>query len=314
MNKSVAVLIVVFVGAAASAALAHEGAEDEAPHNYGELWRTWAWEPGTVIPLILSGWLYAQGITRLWGSAGYGHGVKRWQAACFSAGFLALVIALISPLHPWGQVLFWPHMAQHEILMLIAAPLLVLGQPMAVFLKALPSSWSRSLAALGNSSSWLSIWQWITAPFIAWLIHAIALWIWHIPSWFEATLHSELIHAIQHLSFLLSALLFWWAVIHGHRRALAYGMAVLYMFTTAGHSGLLGAMLTFSTRPWYPTYAETAPQWGLTPIEDQQLGGLIMWIPAGLVYVAVGLALFAAWLSEADRRAQRGNAGAVSSR
>jgi cytochrome c oxidase assembly factor CtaG len=312
MNKRVALLIVVFVGAAGRVALAHESGEAESPHSYSELWHTWAWEPGTIIPLLVSGWLYVQGVVRMWRSAGYGHGLKPWKAACFAGGLLALVIALVSPLHPWGQVLFWPHMAQHEILMLIAAPLLVLGEPMAVFLKALPRAWARWLASIGNSSRWLSVWQWITAPFVAWVIHAIALWIWHIPAWFEATLHSEFIHALQHLSFLLSALLFWWAVIHGHRRALAYGMAVLYMFTTAGHSGLLGAMLTFSTRPWYPTYAITAPQWGLTPIEDQQLGGLIMWIPAGLVYIAVGLALFAAWLSESDRRADRAASSASS--
>jgi cytochrome c oxidase assembly factor CtaG len=119
----------------------------------------------------------------------------------------------------------------------------------------------------------------------------------------NAVIDDEWVHAAQHISFLFSALLFWWAVIHGQRRSLAYGMAVLYLFTTAVHSGLLGAMLTFSTRPWYPTYAHTAPQWGLTPVEDQQLGGLIMWVPAGLVYVAVGLALFAAWLTESERRA-----------
>jgi cytochrome c oxidase assembly factor CtaG len=283
--------------------LAHEVGEADSPHGYHDLLTTWAWEPGTLIPLVLSGWLYTQGIWRLWTAAGIGHGIKSWQACCFAAGWTSLTLALVSPLHPWGQVLFWPHMAQHEILMLISAPLLVLGQPMAVFLKALPPAWAHSLAAVGNSRGWLGVWQWITAPFVAWVIHGIALWVWHIPMLFEATLHSELIHALQHLSFLFSALLFWWAVIHGQRRSLAYGMAVLYLFTTAVHSGLLGAMLTFSTRPWYPTYAHTAPQWGLTPVEDQQLGGLIMWVPAGLVYVAVGLALFAAWLTESERRA-----------
>jgi putative membrane protein len=282
--------------------LAHELGEAETPHGYHDLLTTWAWEPGTIIPLVLSGWLYAQGIWRLWSAAGVGHGIKVFSAGCFAAGWISLTLALISPLHPWGQVLFWPHMAQHEILMLISAPLLVLGQPMAVFLKALPPAWARSLAAMGNSRGWLGVWQWITAPFVAWVIHGIALWVWHVPMLFEATLHSEFIHALQHLSFLFSALLFWWAVIHGQRRSLAYGMAVLYLFTTALHSGLLGAMLTFSTRPWYPTYAHTGPQWGLTPVEDQQLGGLIMWVPAGLVYVAVGLALFAAWLNESDRR------------
>jgi cytochrome c oxidase assembly factor CtaG len=301
-----AVLIFAIMALMTRCVLAHEVESPESlPHNYHELWRTWAWEPGTVIPLALSAWLYAQGLWRTWRAAGYGHGIKPWQAASFAAGWMWLVIALISPLHPWGQVLFWPHMAQHEILMLVAAPLLVLGQPMAVFLRALPARWSRALASFGNAKPWLAFWRWITLPLAAWAIHGAALWIWHIPALFEATLHSEFIHALQHLSFLLSALLFWWAVIHGRQRKLAYGMAILYMFTTAMHSGLLGAMLTLADVPWYRTYAQTAPQWGVSALEDQQLGGLIMWVPAGLVYTAVALALFAAWLAESERRAQR---------
>ena len=86
-------------------------------------------------------------------------------------------------------------------------------------------------------------------------------------------------------------------------RELGYGMAVLYLFTTAIHSGALGALLTFTTTLWYPAYADTTMLWGLTPIEDQQLGGLIMWVPAGLVYIAAGLALFIGWLTESERRA-----------
>ncbi|PYK35494.1 MAG: cytochrome c oxidase assembly protein, partial [Verrucomicrobia bacterium] len=127
---------------------------------------------------------------------------------------------------------------------------------------------------------------------------------WHAPALFEATLENESIHALQHASFLFSALLFWWAVIHGRKRALGFGLAVLYMFTTALHSGLLGALLTFANSVWYPGYAERTAAWGLTPLEDQQIGGLIMWIPAGLVYIAAGLALFAGWLRESEMRAR----------
>jgi cytochrome c oxidase assembly factor CtaG len=173
---------------------------------------------------------------------------------------------------------------------------------MIAFLRALPSNWAGALARLGNSRSWQLIWQSITNPLVAWLIHAVVLWMWHMPALFDATLHSELIHALQHVSFLGSALLFWWAVIYGPQRAMGYGMAVLYLFTTALHSGLLGAMLTFAGRLWYPSYAHSTQSWGLTPVEDQQLGGLIMWIPAGLVYVVAGLALFAGWLRESERR------------
>jgi putative membrane protein len=121
---------------------------------------------------------------------------------------------------------------------------------------------------------------------------------------FQATLHNDWIHALQHICFLLSALLFWWAIIHGHHGVTNYGVAVLYLFTTALHSGILGAILTLSQTPWYPDYNQTSA-WGLSTLEDQQLGGLIMWVPACSVYIIVGLILFAKWLKQSDERADR---------
>ena len=149
------------------------------------------------------------------------------------------------------------------------------------------------------------MWHTISHPFSAWLIHAVALWMWHIPALFQATIDNDLVHFFQHASFLGSALLFWWAVLHGRHRVSGYGMAVLYMFTTALHSGLLGALITFARRVWYPAYANTTVSWGLTPLEDQQLGGLIMWVPAGFVYVFAGLAFVVGWMRASDRRVRQ---------
>jgi putative membrane protein len=145
----------------------------------------------------------------------------------------------------------------------------------------------------------------ITNALAAWLIHGAVLWMWHLPSLFQAVLESEFVHALQHLSFLLSALLFWWALLQGRRHAINYGLAVLYLFTTAAHSGLLGALLTFARTVWYPAYAGKTDSWGLSALEDQQLGGLIMWVPACAVYIVAGLALFAAWLRESETRVLR---------
>jgi putative membrane protein len=136
----------------------------------------------------------------------------------------------------------------------------------------------------------------------AWWIHFVALWGWHLPILFQATLKNEWVHAIQHLSFFASALLFWWSLLYARGRA-NYA-SVLYIFTTAVHTSVLGALLTFAQTVWYPAYRTTTQVWGLTPIEDQQLGGLIMWIPAGLVYLAVGLWAFALWLRESDLAAK----------
>jgi putative membrane protein len=193
-------------------------------------------------------------------------------------------------------------MTQHELLMLVAAPLIVLGRPLIAFMWALPLGWSRGLGNWAKAGWVQKTWYALTIPLVAWIVHAVALWSWHIPKLFEAVLYNEWIHTLQHLSFLLSALLFWWALIHGRQGWMGYGAAVLYVFTTSIHSGLLGALLTFSHSVWYPSYIGLTTSWGLTPIEDQQLGGLIMWIPAGVLYVVAGLALLAGWLREAEAR------------
>jgi putative membrane protein len=276
--------------------LAHEAG----PANFDELLSWWVFEPGVVIPLVASAILYFCGIARL--RCVNQHAIKFTDVIFFVLGWLVLVIALVSPLHPWGSVLFSAHMTQHELLMLVAAPLLVLSRPIVPFLWALPKSTARELVAWTKARWWQRLWKTITMPFVAWLIHAIVLWTWHLPALFQATIDHELVHALQHASFLFSALLFWWAVLHGRQRAMGFGAAVLYMFTTAMHSGLLGALLTFGRTLWYPIYSTSTASWGLTPLQDQQLGGLSMWIPAGAVYIIAGLALFAGWLRESDRR------------
>ncbi|HYY58236.1 MAG TPA: cytochrome c oxidase assembly protein, partial [Pyrinomonadaceae bacterium] len=238
-------------------------------------------------------------------------GARRWEMWAFAGGWAALFVALVSPLHPWGEVLFSAHMTQHEVLMLVAAPLLVLARPLVPFLWALPMSWRQSAGTLGKRRALQTTWRAMTNPLVAWAIHAVALWAWHVPALFQATLRSDLVHTLQHLCFLGSALLFWWALIHGRQGLMGYGAAVLYMFTTSVHSGVLGALITFSSKVWYPAYTGTTHSWGLTPLEDQQLGGLIMWVPAATVYVVAGLALMAGWMRESERRIKRREARAL---
>src|SRR3954467_8764465 len=154
------------------------------PANFEQLKNWWAFEPGTVIPLLLSALLYAIGAIRL--RRVNKHAIGAVEISCFAAGWLTLVIALASPLHPWGAGLFSAHMTQHELLMLVAAPWLVLGRPLVPFLWALPRSTARKLAARGNANSWQRFWELITAPFTAWAIHAVVLWSWHVPFLFQA--------------------------------------------------------------------------------------------------------------------------------
>jgi len=276
---------------------AHEGK----PHQARDLPYTWGLDPVVIISLALSAWLYLRGVRRLWREAGTDRGVKRWEATAYAVGWLALLVALVSPLHPLGEVLFSAHMTQHELLMLIAAPLIVLGKPIVAFLWAVPVTTARRLGQWSKVAWFQRTWSAITKPFTAWLLHAAALWLWHVPFLFQATLTSDLVHTAQHICFLGSALLFWWALMHGPQGAMGYGVAALYVFTTSIHSGVLGALITFAGKVIYPAYSTTTASWGLTALEDQQIGGLIMWVPAGIVYIIAGLALCAGWLRESDR-------------
>src|SRR5206468_9305960 len=141
----------------------------------GELWQTWGLEPGIVVPLVASAWLYARGVARLW-RHGIGRGVRRSDAWCFAAGWLALAVALVSPLHPWGSVLFSAHMTQHELLMLVAAPLLVLGRPVVACLKALPAGWASAMARWSRRPWWATQREKMSYSSVAWLVHAATRW------------------------------------------------------------------------------------------------------------------------------------------
>jgi putative membrane protein len=262
----------------------------------------WTWDPFVILLLAGSGALYAAGLARLWRRAGVGEGIRTWQAGCFAAGWLGLVAALLSPVDALGEILFSAHMAQHELLILVAAPLLVLGRPLAPFLWALPRDVREEAGRVARAPAFAAGWRFLTAPLVVFVLHGLALWLWHLPALYQAALDDGFIHALQHLSFFGSAALFWWALIHGRFGKLGYGAAVLYVFATSMHSGILGALLTFAPRLWYPIYQARTSRWGLSPLEDQQLAGLIMWIPAGVVFILLGLGLFAAWLGEAERR------------
>jgi len=279
-RPSSTLLVMIGIAAIAPAAFAH--ATDAA--------RSFAWnaDPWIIASLTAAALLYACGIRRLWRNAHRGAGISRRQAGYFAAGLAMLAVALLSPVDTLGTQLFSMHMVQHELLMLAAAPLLVLGNPLAVFVWAFPSAARKRIAHLANARAVQQPWRTLTQPLAAWSLHAFALWAWHFPRLFQAGLADGAVHAVQHASFLISALLFW-SALTGLQSRLRHGAAVLYLLSSAIHTGVLGALLTFSPHAWYPAYSGGTEVWGLTLLEDQQLGGLIMWVPAGFVFVFAGL-------------------------
>jgi putative membrane protein len=255
-------------------------------------------EPGIEVPLLVAAVLYGAGVARLWRHAGAGRGITRAQVACFAGGWLSLAAALVSPLDTLGDRLFSAHMVQHEVLMVVSAPLMVLARPLAAWTWAFPSRWRQRIGRAVQARAWAAAWGAITEPIAAWALHALALWLWHVPRLFDAALDHEPVHALQHASFLGTALLFWWAVIGRDARSRkGSGVALASLFTTMMHTSALGALLTFAPAPWYLHYAGTTQAFGLDPLADQQLGGLVMWVPGGVAYVVAALAIVARLLT-----------------
>ncbi|MDM0032129.1 cytochrome c oxidase assembly protein [Variovorax sp. J22P271] len=275
------------------AALAHVA---DGPPAAGMAALTWSADPLVISLLVIGGLLYGVGHAKLRMRSQLGRRTRALQGTAFAGGCLTLVVALVSPLDALGGVLFSAHMLQHELLMIVAAPLLVLGRPLAVWLWAFGPRARAAIARAVRARAPAAAWRWLTSPTVAWALHAVAVWAWHVPRLFEAALHHPAVHTLQHWSFLLSALLFWWTVLGVHRVGQAGAHPMLSLFTTMVHTGALGALLTLAPVIWYPSYAE-ATAWGFDPLDDQRIGGLVMWVPGGMAYVFGGLAVAARWLA-----------------
>jgi putative membrane protein len=227
------------------------------------------------------------------------------RAAAFFAGIIAVALALLSPIAVYSERLFFMHMIQHLLLLLVAPPLLLLGRPLVPSLWGLPAPWrvrvgqelvpGRPLARLGHL---------LTTPLVAVAAFVITLAVWHIPDFYDAAQGRSVTHDLEHLMFFGTALLYWWPVIHpaGGRRRLSYGRALPYLLPPFLESIVIGVLLTFAERPLYRTYADVAMPWGFTVVNDQQLGGLIMWIPGGMFFLIPLIGLLMALLRQEDAR------------
>jgi putative membrane protein len=220
------------------------------------------------------------------------------RVALFACGMVILSLALISPLDPLGEQLGWAHMVQHMIFMTVAAPLLVAAAPTLVIWCGLPPAARRAVVRLRRTFA-RSVGRWLWSPLAVWTLYAIVTWIWHVPLLYQAALQVTWIHDLQHLSFFIAACLFWRLLLDPiSRLTLHGGLAVLFLFTTTLHATILGVFMTVAPTVWYPQYEGRTLWWGLTALEDQQLAGLIMWMPACATYALVAIGLFAKALQD----------------
>ncbi len=280
------------VSCAASTGYAHEAT---APIQ------SWTSTPWLWLGLVACVVLYARGYAVLRRRLGATLRRAPRRAWFFALAIATLVLALLSPLDAWSDRSFSAHMVQHELLMLVAAPLLVLARPLEPYFWSLPLGARNRVLSLVRAPSFAGFFHALTAPWFALLLHGAVRWAWHLPVLFEACLQNETLHGVQHASFFLTATLFWWSVLQGVHGRYAYGLAVLFVFVTALHTGALGALITFASHPWYPDQTRVAAR-GMDALADQQLAGFIMWIVAGTWLTGLALALFVAWLGQSAHR------------
>jgi putative membrane protein len=253
------------------------------PVPFNAFWRVWDLDPLVLGLLLAAAWGYGRGIRRLWERAGGWRGIGRRHVAAFVLGLAVVVIALVSPLDRLGGTLLSAHMAQHGLLVTAAPLLLLMGKPGVAFAWALPAGWSRRKLAAVAWRPLVRAELWLSHPFPAATLHGLALWVWHAPALFDAAVEREWLHTLEHASFFGTALLFWRAILDA-RSGGRIGLALAAAFATLMHGGLLGGLITMAPRPLYGWYGGRTQAWGLTALEDQQLAGLLMWVPMGIVY------------------------------
>jgi putative membrane protein len=273
----------------------------------GTWWKAWNWDPLIVLSLSLLVWLYGSGLWRMWARVGWGQKIRLWQAACCLAALVIILFALLSPLDALSTELASVHMVQHMLLIMVAAPLFVVGSPGFVLAWGLSAGWKSRGRTILSFAFRLPQESLLWHPLLLWTLFAVVTWSWHHPVLYQAALHDPLLHDAQHLSFFIVACLFWRVCLDPlATRRISPLVSIPYLFATSVQASALGVFLALSPRTWYDVYGARTGAWGFTPLEDQQLAGLMMWMPACLIFPAIAAIVFAAWLAYLPQAARNG--------
>ncbi|MFQ5857084.1 MAG: cytochrome c oxidase assembly protein [Anaerolineae bacterium] len=276
------------------------------------MWQHWEWRPAVILVLAVMAGTYGLGWWRL-RRQGHRRLASGWRLTAYLSGLAVLAAALLSAIDALQSLLFTMHMVQHELLMMVAPPLLLLGDPFPIVLWVLPAGLRRTVGRLlTRGATFRRVLYRFTAPWVAWALYVAILWIWHSPSAYDVALRNEVIHDLEHLSFFAAALLFWWHVtaaaphIHG---SMGYGVRIGYVLAALAQNEILAVSIALARQPLY-TYYTTVPRlWGLSVLDDQKLGGAIMWIPGGMMYVLTAIILLACLLDWEEKKTRREMSG-----
>lgn len=276
---------------------------EEFPHGILAAWSFPVWP---AIGLVIAGALYLRGWLALQRTRA--RDLPMWRAVCFFGGLAAIWIALASPIDALDDYLLSAHMLQHFILMSIAPPLLVLGAPLVPMLRGLPRFLIRGLRPVFASRGVHKVAHAAARPVVAWLAMNVAYLGWHVPQAFELTLRSEGWHNTEHMCFLFTSIAFWWVIVEPwpSRTAWSRWMVIPYLLTADVVNTILSAVLTFSGKVLYPSYAAAERISSLTPLKDQVLAGAEMWVLNSIVFLVPVAVLVVKLLSP---RGLRGPAG-----
>ena len=283
--------------------LAHGGYAP--PPSFPEILLEWRFEPVVVTLAVgaAGAWLLLGRRVALRHPA---HPPSGWRDAAFLGGLATLLIALTSPIEAYEGQLFSVHMLQHMLLELVAAPLLLLGAPVTLALRAASGSVRRLLLAILHSR----VFAVLSFPLLAWVLFAAVNWGWHFSSLYDQALEVSWLHDVQHLTFLGAGLLFWWPVVGADpsRWRLPHPVRLFYLFLAMPQNSFLGIALMSAPPSLYPHYLTNGRTWGPTPAVDQSIGGMLMWVAGDVVFLlAMGLVV-AAWVRAEDRRTAREDA------
>jgi putative membrane protein len=264
----------------------------------------WSFDPPLVLVVVVAV-LYRLGDRRTL-TPRRTRAVARRQSACFYTGLAVLVIALASPLDALSEQLFWAHMVQHVLLLVVAPPLIVLAQPWIRLWRALPLAARRSLArslALGERTRWLrATSRLLGSPSASFVAFNGVLLAWHAPPLFDAALRSNTLHGLEHTLFFTTAILFWKQVIDSPplHAPLSAVQRVAYLVGAMVAGWMLAIVLALAPHPLYDFYAHEATRpGGISALTDQQLAAGIMWVPGSIAFVIVIFAYVHRWLAPA---------------